>query len=74
MTLRYSNEAISYAITIAPGALAQAGELFALRRKVLVVTGEGVPRQYAETILSQCGEGFLLVIPEGESNKTLASV
>ena len=74
MTLRYSNEAISYAITIAPGALAQAGELFALRRKVLVVTGKCVPRQYAETILSQCGEGFLLVIPEGESNKTLASV
>ena len=74
MTLRYSNEAISYDITIAPGALAHAGELFALERKVLVVTGEGVPRQYAEAVLAQCGEGHLLVIPEGESNKTLNSV
>ena len=74
MTLRYSNEAISYSITIAPGALAQAGKLFALERKVLVVTGEGVPRQYAEAVLAQCCEGHLLVIPEGESNKTLNSV
>ena len=73
MTLRYSNDAISYNITIAPGALAQAGKLFALKRKVLVVTGEGVPSQYAEAVLTQCPSGFLMTIPEGEANKTIDS-
>ena len=74
MTLHFRQGADAYDITIARGALSQAGELFKLDRKVLVVTGEGVPPQYADTLLSQCSEGFLLTVPEGEANKTLASV
>ena len=74
MTLRYSNEAISYDITIAPGALAQAGDLFCLQRKVLVVTDKGVPEQYAAAILNQCGEGWLLTLEGGEEHKNIDSV
>ncbi|MBR5905299.1 MAG: iron-containing alcohol dehydrogenase [Bacteroidales bacterium] len=74
MTLQYNNEAVSYKITIAPGALAQAGELLCLQRKVLVVTDKGVPSQYAEAVLAQCPEGYLLVLDGGEENKSLDSV
>ena len=74
MTLQYNNEAVSYKITIASGALAQAGELLCLQRKVLVVTDKGVPAQYAEAILAQCREGYLLVLDGGEENKSMDSV
>lgn len=65
---------MTFPLTIARGALSRAGELFDLQRKVMVVTGEGVPQQYARAVLSRCGDGHLLILPEGEGNKTLASV
>ena len=74
MTLRYSNEAISYDITIVPGALAQAGDLFCLQRKVLVVTDKGVPEKYSAAVLAQCGEGWLLTLEGGEEHKSIDSV
>ncbi len=74
MTLQFRQGQCAYDITIARGALLQAAELFDLKRKILVVTGEGVPQQYADAILAQCPEGWLLTIPEGEANKTPASV
>ena len=74
MTLEFRQGGTAYDITVSRGCLSLAGRLFNLRRKVLVVTGEGVPPQYAQTVLSQCPEGWLLTIPEGETNKTLSSV
>jgi len=74
MTLHYRQGSDSYDIIIARGILSRAGEFFDLRRKVLVVTGEEVPEQYAAAVLAQCPEGHLLTIPEGEANKTLESV
>ena len=74
MTLEFRQGGTAYDITVSRGCLSLAGRLFNLQRKVLVVTGEGVPPQYAQTVLSQCPEGWLLTIPEGEANKTLSSV
>ncbi len=74
MTLQFRQGQCVYDITIARGALLRAAELFDLKRKILVVTGEGVPQQYAKALLSQCPEGWFLTIPEGEANKTPASV
>jgi len=74
MTLKLRQGSSAYDITVARGALSRAGELFDLQRKVLVITGEGVPQQYAAAVLSQCPCGFLLTIPEGEENKTTATV
>ena len=42
-----------------------------LDRKVLVVTDDGVPAQYAETVLHACKEGFRFVLPQGEASKNL---
>ena len=74
MTLSFRQGGSAYDITISRGSLQRAGELFNLERKVLVVTGKGVPQQYAAAVLDACPQGFLLTIPEGEKNKTPASV
>lgn len=54
--------------------LPQAGEHFALNRKVLIITDKGVPPQYARTVLSSCPQGSVFTLEEGEGNKTLATV
>lgn len=63
-----------YPIYIAHGALARAGELFPLARKVLVLTDDGVPATYAERIAAQCGTPTLLTLPQGEATKCFASL
>lgn len=43
----------SYIVTMERGALKNAGEIFDLNRKVLVVSDDGVPSEYAYEICSQ---------------------
>lgn len=74
MTLRYRSAGLSYDITIGTGILGDAGKLFALDRKVLVITDEGVPAQYADAVLRQCPDASLLVIPQGEGAKSFATL
>lgn len=61
----------SYDVVIRRGCLKEASKEFNLVRKVLVVTDSGVPEQYANTILSQCREGYLFTFEPGEMNKNL---
>ena len=67
----------SYPILIARGMLAEAGQYLALARRVLVVTDDGVPTQYARRVLDACeaahGVGVLVTLPQGEASKTLAN-
>ncbi len=62
----------SYEILLEPGCLSRAEALLDLDRKVLVVTDDGVPPQYAQTLAEQCREPRLLVVPQGEGSKSLA--
>ena len=61
----------SYNIELERGNLKRAGELLNLNRKVLILTDEGVPRQYAEEIAKQSGEPYVKVVPQGEGSKSL---
>lgn len=61
----------SYDIILKKDSLAKAGRLCSLNRKVLVVTDNGVPPEYAHTILRQCGQGHLMVVPQGEGSKSV---
>ena len=61
----------SYEIVIGRGVLHRAGTLLDLDRKVLVVTDDGVPPAYAETVLHACREGYRFVLPQGEAAKNL---
>ena len=74
MTLRFDSSGVAYDISVGRGLLAEAGRLFNLKRKVLVVTDDGVPQQYANALLDQCLEGTLLVIPQGEGSKSIAGL
>ena len=39
--------------------------------KVMVITDEGVPKQYHEEVLKQCKNGYLFVAKQGEETKSL---
>jgi len=74
MTLEYHTGGLICRIDVGRGLLEQAGGLFGLDRKVLVVTDDGVPAAYSQKVLAQCREGYLLVVPQGEENKSLDTV
>lgn len=63
-----------YPIYIAEGALSHAGNLFSLARKVLVLTDDGVPAIYADTIAAQCMAPVKLTLPHGEATKCFDSL
>lgn len=61
-----------YNIYIERGNLLKAGELLNLNRKVLIVTDQGVPKEYAQKVASQCKEGVIVTVNEGEESKSIA--
>ncbi|MBR4809355.1 MAG: 3-dehydroquinate synthase [Bacteroidales bacterium] len=71
MTLRFNSSASAYDIHIGKGILKDAPKLLDLNRKVLIVTDEGVPPQYAATVLALCPDGSVLTVPGGEAGKTI---
>lgn len=60
-----------YTVTVRRGALSEAGKLFDLGRRVLVVTDDGVPPVYAETVAAQCKAPTVVTLPQGEATKSL---
>ena len=74
MTLSVNLGANSYDIIIEHGALAKAGEYLNLNRRILVVTDDGVPSVYADTIAKQCKTPVKLTVPQGEQSKSFATL
>ncbi len=74
MTIRMELGRDSYDIVIERGCLARTGEYLNLNRRVLVVTDDGVPREYAQKLAAQCKMGAVATVPRGEGNKSLASL
>ena len=58
-----------YPVISRRGGLADAAEYFDLDRRVIVVTDDGVPREYAQRVAAQCG-GAVLTLPQGETTKS----
>jgi 3-dehydroquinate synthase len=69
MTLLVNLGELSYDIVIERGSLQKASSYLNLDRKVLIITDSGVPSEYAETIKSQCKNGYIVTIPQGEKSK-----
>lgn len=61
----------SYDIVIERGSLSKAGELIPLDRKVLIVTDDGVPAEYANTVAAQCKHPVIVTVPQGEGSKSV---
>jgi len=74
MVLRMELGERSYDITVERGSLSRAGELLNLKRKVCIVTDEGVPREYAEKIAAQCASAVICTVAQGEEHKSLESM
>lgn len=69
--LRMNLGADSYDIVIERGALKRAGELLNLDRKVLVLTDDGVPSEYAAAVADQAKDGIVFTVSQGEDSKSL---
>ncbi|MBQ3201554.1 MAG: 3-dehydroquinate synthase [Clostridia bacterium] len=70
-TLRMELGKNSYDIIIERGSLKKAGEYLNLERRVLIVTDEGVPPEYANTLAQQCKAPVTVTVKEGEGSKSL---
>ena len=62
----------SYDIVVERGVLAKANQHLNLNRRVLIVTDEGVPAEYAKTLAGQCRDSVICTIDQGESSKSLS--
>lgn len=60
----------SYDIVLEKGALQSVGRLLDLERKVLIITDDDVPFQYAETVANQAKQPVIATIPAGEASKS----
>lgn len=69
MIMPVKTENGGYNIYLERGALNRAKEYFNLDRNVLIVTDDGVPREYAETVAAQAKESMIVVFPQGEASK-----
>lgn len=64
----------SYDIIMERGGLSHLHTYANLNRKVLILSDEGVPFSYTETIHSQCKESYSYRIPQGEDSKSLTKL
>ena len=72
MIIPVNSDTFSYDIVIGYDILKDAKELLDLNRRVLIVTDTGVPKKYAETIMSLSKKPVLVTIPEGEGSKNIS--
>lgn len=69
MIIPVKTENGGYNIYLERGAIKRAKEFFNLERNVLIVTDDGVPQEYAQTVASQCRNAATVVFPQGEVSK-----
>ena len=63
-----------YDIVLERGALERVGEIMPLSWKVLVVTDDGVPAEYANTVAAQYANPYVVTLWQGEKNKRQGSL
>lgn len=60
----------SYPIVLQRGILAHAAEYVNLQRNVLIVTDQGVPQVYVQTLQEQCKRAYVCTVQQGEGAKS----
>ena len=61
-----------YDILLERGALGRAAEYLNLNRRVLIVTDDGVPPIYAQTVARSCRDAVIVTVEQGEASKSIA--
>ena len=72
MVLRLDLGIKSYDIVIERGCAARAGEYLDLDRRVLIVTDDGVPSEYAARVADACREPVKVTVRQGEGSKSIS--
>ncbi len=63
-----------YNIVLERGAISKANEYIGFKsRKVLILTDDGVPKQYSDTVADNCEKPFVFILPMGEKTKNFNS-
>lgn len=73
MILTVNMQEQTYDVIIERNSLSLAKKYLDLDRKVLIVTDDGVPSIYSQTILDQAKEGYIYTIPQGEASKSFTN-
>ena len=60
-----------YDIVLERGALSKIGNILDLSGKTLIVTDDGVPMEYSDTVVSQCENAYKVILPQGEASKNI---
>ena len=63
-----------YDIVIEARCFDRADELLKLDRRVLIVTDDGVPEEYARRLAARCASPVVVALPRGEENKSMAAL
>ena len=71
MILSVQTDTKNYDIVIQSGAWHEVTRYWNLDRRVLVVTDDGVPPQYAATVAAQCKLATVVTLPQGEASKSM---
>lgn len=74
MDIKVNLDNRSYNITVKRGALQNIGESFNLNRKVLIVTDDGVPSEYANSVAKQSKNPVIVTVKQGEESKCFANL
>lgn len=74
MILSIRTAGAGYDVVLERGCLQKAAQYLNLSRRVLILTDDGVPPQYAETLAAQCVEPHILTVPQGEGSKSFAGL
>ena len=64
----------SYDVVVERGILKRCNEMLNLDRKVAVVTDDGVPEEYSQTIKTMCREAYIFTMPQGEKSKSISTL
>ena len=74
MILSIRTAGAAYDVVLERGCLQKAAQYLNLSRRVLILTDDGVPPLYAETLAAQCAEPHILTVPQGEGSKSFAGL
>lgn len=67
--INVKNKDINYPIIVLRNSLEKVNNYFNLDRKVLIVTDNGIPLDYINTVKEKCKEVFVYTIKQGEESK-----
>ena len=71
MNISVKTSTLTYDIIIKKGVLKEAKDYLNLKNKTLIVSDDGVPYSYIETLKNQCANPFVYIIKQGEASKNI---